>query len=118
MLPRDAIQEMVSRVDNRVDITSDNSGTYTYTLEPYEQNVFVTSSLGVATIYLPDVGEACGKTYAITAITGNTNAVTVTEKASGNSLDFPGNPSLNAAYDRVLFASDGRQWWIVTDQYS
>jgi len=118
MLPKRAIEEMVSRVDNRVTVTSDASGSDTYYLAAYEQIVEVVSTLGIITIYLPDVTEAQGLTYSITAITGGTNAVTVTEKASGNSYDFPSNPSLNADNDRVLYTSDGKRWWIVTDQYT
>ena len=118
MLPKRAIEEMVSRVDNRVLITAEAGDTDTYSLAVYEQIVEVDSTLGTLTVYLPDVAEAAGLVYSITAKTGATKTVTVTEKASGNSYDFPSDPSLNADLDRVLLASDGKRWWIVTDQYT
>jgi hypothetical protein len=118
MLPKNAIEQMVSAVDNRVAVTTDATASYTYYLDPSEQVVTVNSALGVGTIYLPDVGEAKGLEYFIEATTGATQTVTVTEKASGNSVDFPGDASLNANYDRVAYKSDGRRWWIITDQYT
>lgn len=118
MIPDKFIEQYVANPDRRLVVTTDATGSYTKKLAVYQQIVDVTSSLGVGTIYLPDVGEAAGLEYSITAITGNTQTVTVTEKSSGNSYDFPTNASLNAAYDRVLYMSDGKRWWIISDQYT
>lgn len=118
MLPRKVVEQIGSAIDPRVTITTDATTSYTYYLEAYEQEVIVDSTLGVGTIYLPDVGSCAGCTVSVTAKTGGTYAVTVAEKSSGNSYDFPGNATLNAADDRVLYQSDGKRWWILTDQYT
>lgn len=115
---RGFVQDMASCVDQHVSITSDATGTYSYSLEPYERIVEVTSTLGVATITMPAVAECAGKLFSITALTGATNAVTVAAKATGESYDWPGDCALNADLDRVLLFSDGRRWWRLTDQFT
>lgn len=118
MLPRKAIEEMASRVDNRLKYTTVAGDADARALAPYEQIVEIDSTLGTLALTLPDVGEAAGKTYSITAITGATKTVTVSEKASGNSYDWPGDASLNADLDRVLYQSDGKRWFLLADQYT
>jgi hypothetical protein len=118
MFTKKLIEQFVAVPERRVLVTSDASGSYTYHLAVYEQDVSVVSSLGIASIYLPDVSESAGLFYAIEARTGNTQTVTVKEKSSGNSLDWPGDASLNAAYDRGLWFSDGAKWWLITDQFT
>ena len=118
MLPRNVVQEIGSRVDNHLKITTAAGDADTKKLAPYEQIVEVDSTLGTLAIYMPDVGEAAGLEFSITAITGNTKTVTIYEKSSGNSQDWPGNPALNAAYDRALLKSDGTRWYIIADQFT
>ena len=118
MLPKKLVEQVGSLVDPHVIVTTDATGTYSYSLAPYEQIVTVDSTLGVGDILLPDVGSCEGLEFSITATVGNTNAVTVKEKATGNSLDWPGNASLNAALDRALYKSDGKRWWLITDQFT
>jgi hypothetical protein len=118
MLPRNAIEQMVSAVDRHLLITTAAGDADTDYLEPYQQIVEVDSTLGTTTVYLPDVGVCEGLEFSITALVGATKTVTVTEKSSGNSLDWPGNASLNADLDRVLYKSDGKRWWVITDQFT
>jgi hypothetical protein len=118
MLDPKFIENFASSVSNKKLVTTDATGSYSVSLEAYEQDVEVTSTLGVGTVCLPDVSEAKGRMYSITAITGNTNAITVTEKSSGNSYDWPGDATLNAAKDRALFFSDGKKWWVLTDMFT
>lgn len=117
-IPRKMVEELGSRVDPRLLKTAVAGDADTLVLKPHEQNVVVDSTLGTVTVYLPDVAEAEGKEYSITAPVGNTKTVTVTEKASGNSQDFGGDYSLNAAYDRLLIKSDGVRWWVIDDMFT
>lgn len=118
MIPDKFIEQFVSNPDNRKKITTAAGDADTYALPVNEQIVEVNSTLGTLGLYMPDVGAAKGLTYSITALTGSTKTVTVYEKSSGNSLDWPANAALNADYDRILLQSDGKRWWIVTDQYT
>jgi len=118
MLPKKLVEQYASGVDVRKKITTDNSGSHTTALTPYERLVEVDSALGVGTVNLPDVGSCEGLEFWIEATTGATQTVTVSEKASGNSLDWPGDASLNANYDRVGYKSDGKRWWKISDQYT
>ncbi len=105
----------VSRKYRRASVAGDAD---TQALAAYQQDVIVDSTLGTLTVYLPDVSEAKGKIYSVTATTGGTKTVTVSEKASGNSLDWPGDSTLNADNDRGLYFSDGQKWWVLTDQFT
>ena len=118
MLPKKLVEQYASGLDVRKSITTDNSGTHSTTLTPYERLVEVNSALGVGTVRLPDVGSCEGLEFWIEATTGNTQTVTVKEYATGNSLDWPGDASLNAAYDRAGYKSDGKRWWKISDQYT
>ena len=118
MLDPKLIETLVSAVDAKKRITTDATGSHSTTLAAYERDVIVDSTLGVGTVKLPDVSEAKGKLYSILAPVGNTNAVTVTEYSSNNSIDWPGNASLNAAADRALYYSDGQKWWVITDMFT
>lgn len=112
------IENMVSSVERSLAYASLAGDADTLVLEAYQQDVVIDSTLGTLTVYLPDVSEAKGKVYAVTATVGGTKTVTVAERSSGNSLDWPGNSSLNADKDRALYFSDGRQWWILTDMFT
>lgn len=115
MLPSRIVEQIASRVDNRLKITTGAGDADTYDLSPYEQIIEVDSTLGTLALYMPDVGACEGLEFSITALTGSTKTVTVYEKSSGNSLDWPGNISLNADYDRALLKCDGKRWWITSD---
>jgi len=112
------IEQFVSAPSEKVLLTALTGDADIQYLEVYEQSVDVDSTDGTLDLRLPDVGAAAGLIYGITALTGSTKTVTVNEKASGNSLDYPSAPSLNADYDRVLLRSDGKRWWIMEDQYT
>lgn len=107
---RGFVQDIASSVDQHLTITSDATGSYSYSLAPYQRIVEVTSTLGIATVRMPAVAECAGKLFSITALTGASNAVTVAAKATSESYDWPADPSLNADLDRVLLFSDGRRW--------
>jgi len=55
------------------------------TLELHENICIVDSGDGTVTITLPDVSEAAGMAFDVTASTGNTNTVTVKD-ANGNDV--------------------------------
>lgn len=77
-----------------------------------DQVVVADSSSNTITITLPPVALAAGRTYFIHAESGNTNAVTVTDKGS-DSRNFEGDYTLNSANDRMALKSDGMKWWAV-----
>ena len=84
------------------------------TLGINDRVVEVASDTAAVTVTLPNVDEAAGKTFAITAPNGLTNAVTVTDGAGG-SVDFQGDYALNADADGIVLYSDGRKWWQFAD---
>ena len=82
---------------------------YGYNMAPWETTVVVDSNTTSAfTVYLPPVAEGKGKIYTI-SITDPSYAVTV-EDLGDDSVDFE-NATLDAAYDRVAYYSDGLYWY-------
>jgi hypothetical protein len=118
MLPEKLIEQYVTVPDSRVKLTALTGDTDIQYLKVYQRVVEVACTAGTLDLRLPDVAAAKGMLYSITALNGATKTVTVNEKASGNSYDYPSAPALNADLDRVLMQSDGKRWWIVTDQYT
>lgn len=82
------------------------------TLTVNQQVVVVRSDDSTATITLPFVSDARGRTFSITAPDGGTNTVTVQD--NDESVDWS-NRSLDAANDQLILMSDGRRWIIIQD---
>lgn len=81
------------------------------TLTVNQQIVEVASDTSEATITLPNVSEAKGRIYSITAPNGGTNTVTVQD--NDESVDWA-DQSLDAANDQLVVQSDGRRYNILT----
>jgi len=110
---------MVNRGDSVTKITRTATLT-SQTLKVYEQVVLIDNGTtgGTFTLTLPPVGEAAGKTYAMTLIakTGD-DAYIVTIQDQDDSIDWDDfKTTMNRQYDSVLLFSDGMKWWpVVTD---
>lgn len=74
----------------------------------------VTGASVDVTITLPNVGEAMGRTFAISLITDGGFDVVVQDQ--DESRDWEGDYTLTAADDYVLLYSDGRKWWQLLDE--
>jgi hypothetical protein len=110
------IEMYAGGLDVRKTVTADATGTYTYTLKPYEQQVVVDSTLGNSTLRLPRVSEAMGRMYSIRILAAND--VVIAEYSTNESLDFTAPGTLSDADDRVLLYSDGLMWWTLVDKSS
>lgn len=103
-------------VDERLKITTGAGDADAQTLYPYQQVVEVDSTLGTLTLSLPNVADARGRLYSITALKGATKTVTVQDQ--DESYDWAGDISLDADDDRVLLYSDGKRWWVLCDMFT
>jgi len=113
---KDAIPTLnIPSTSKIVCLTTDATTSWTNTLEAMSQAVYVESTLGVGTVYLPNVAEAVGCVISITALVGNTNAVAVEDQ--DESYDWA-DLDLNAAADGAVLMSDGRKWWVIADDYT
>jgi len=88
-------------------------------LEAYQTNVFITLSDGTntatATLILPPVADAKGKTYSIIVLDA-AGGVTLTDypNASYNdSVNWDGDYTLDANNDKITLFCDGRRWTVV-----
>lgn len=88
-------------------VTTDDSKSYTYSLKLNEQDVWIDTTDGVGTIYLPNVSEARGRTYNFIIIAGS-NAATIAD--NDESADWSDLATMDAVYDRCSYRSDGRSW--------
>lgn len=90
--------------------------TYHYELAVWETTVIISTAATVFTVYLPPVSEAKGKIYCITLVAID-QVVTIDDNEGGDSEDFNGGSAatLDGAYDRMAFYSDGSHWWTVSD---
>lgn len=79
------------------------------TLGINQQIVEVDATAGAATLILPNVAEAVGRTYYISKL-GALNTFTVTD--AGDSLNWA-DQVLNADDDHCALQSDGRRWWVL-----
>lgn len=86
-------------------------------LDVFERVVIADTSDGAITVTLPPVGEAVGKIFTIHAPTAGTdgNAVTLEDK-NNDSVNWPGDFTLDADNDRIALISDGRAWWVLDNQ--
>jgi hypothetical protein len=109
MRERGFVQDYANGLDEKLTITTDATGSYSYQLRPWERVVEVVSTLGVGTIKMPPVAECKGMIFSITELLG-TNDITVAEYATGESLDWNAPGALTAALDRVVLLSDGKRW--------
>jgi len=86
-----------------VRITTDDSGSFTQTLEPQQRVAYVDAALGAGTIVLPPVDEAEGLDYTIIKVDAEVNAITVDDNAD-DSKDFAGVAlsDIDAQWDRAV----------------
>jgi len=117
MRERGFVQDYGNGVDDKVTITTDASGSYSYQLRPWETVVEVVSTLGIGTIKMPPVAECKGKIFSITELLG-TSDITIAEYATNESLDWNAPGDLTAALDRVVLMSDGKRWTIISPDYT
>jgi len=92
------------------------SASTTYNLTARDQNVRISTGSSPATIYLPYVADAAGKLYSVALVTTGTSAATIADH--DDSLDWAGDITLDAQYDRALLYSDGQCWWTLVDMYT
>jgi len=78
------------------------------TLGVHDRVVIADSTEGAVTVTLPNVGEAAGKIFTVTAPAGNTNNVVIAH--GGESLNWS-NITLNAANAKAALYSDGVTWF-------
>lgn len=99
----------------------DNSGTDTYQIAEHERQVFIDSSLGAGTVYLPPVGPMVGKMVLI-QVEAYSGAVTVKPyehySAKPDSVIYDGTGSETSqvlASDEAytLLYSTGRAWIVL-----
>ena len=81
------------------------------TLTINQQVVEVDATGGAATLTLPNVVEAAGRTYYITKL-GAGNTFTVTDDSGAIEWN---NRVLNGDDDHTVLQSDGRRWWILAE---
>jgi hypothetical protein len=117
MKRRGFVQDYAGGIDEKLTITTDATGSYSYQLRPFERIVEVVSTLGVGTIKMPPVAECKGMTFSITELLG-TNDITITEYSSNESQDWNAPGALTAALDRVVLLSDGKRWTIISPDYT
>jgi hypothetical protein len=80
------------------------------TLGVHDQVVTVETDAGVATITLPNVGEAAGKIFTITAPNATGNNVTVEDNADESGL---ADQSITGDGDSIVLYSDGLAWHVL-----
>jgi len=117
MRERGFIQHYGNGIEEKVTITTDATGSYSYQLRPWERIVEVVSTAGIGTIKMPPVAECKGMVFSITELLG-TNDITITEYSSNESLDWNAPGALTAALDRVVLQSDGKRWTIISPDYT
>ena len=83
-------------------------------LLPSMQAVYVTTS-GALTLYLPDVTEMAGTILTVTADDQASGDLIVAD--NDESFDWS-DLTLGDNDDGVCLFSDGRKWWILTDDYT
>ena len=76
----------------------------------HDQVVIVDSDDAAVTVTLPNVGEAAGKIFTITASDGDTNTVTIEDNAESG---FADEDIVGDGGQRVLY-SDGLHWHILS----
>lgn len=80
------------------------------TLGVHDRVTIAESNTDALTLTLPNVGEAAGKMFTITAPNGATNTVTVQDNdESMNWSDL----SMDANNDQVVLYSDGLSWMVL-----
>lgn len=89
---------------------------YHYELAVWETTCIISTAANAFTVYLPPVSETKGKIYCITLVAIDAT-VTIDDNEGGDSEDFNGGSActLDGAYDRMAFYSDGTHWWTVSD---
>lgn len=117
MRERGFVQDYGGKPEEKVTITTDATGSYSYQLRPWERIVEVVSTAGVGTIKLPPVAECKGMVFSITELLG-TNDITITEYSTNESQDWNAPGALTAALDRVVLMSDGKRWTIISPDYT
>ena len=88
----------------------------TVQLAMYQQIVIVTNS-NAFVLSLPSVAEAKGISYTI-SVTETGQAVTLTDSPNdsySDSIDWPGDYTLDAEGDSIELRSDGRSWTVVSN---
>lgn len=98
-------------------IAKEGTGIVTYvtaaqTLKPYENVVEFTQLAASFAVTLPNVAEAAGRFFSLHVVDANSEAVTLQDQ--DESVDWS-NLTIDADADGVLLYSDGRKWWIVTN---
>lgn len=81
------------------------------TLGVYENVAVVSSDTSAVTVTLPEVGEAEGQMFDVTALDGATNAVTVNDAAGDNVT----TSTISAAGGFVTVISTGRNWRVLAE---
>ena len=109
------MSERVARTDQ--DLAKEGLGITTYvtaadTLEPYENVVEITTVAASFALTLPNVALAAGKHFSIHLVSANSKAVTLQDQ--NESVDWT-DKTLDADADGILLYSDGRKWWVVTN---
>jgi hypothetical protein len=80
------------------------------TLGVHDRVVIVNSNSSAVTITLPNVGEAAGKIFTVTAENGLTNNVTIAH--AGESKNWANQTLAGNGAQRVLY-SDGISWFVL-----
>ena len=78
-----------------------------------DQVVEVDSSSNTVEVKLPNITEAIGRMYFITAPSGGTNNVTVKDL---DDTTIWTDIVLGSDDDRICVISDGRMWWVLTQE--
>lgn len=73
-----------------------------------DQVVRISNTYAIS-VYLPSVAEAAGLTFTI-SVDSATAAITLQDFGYGDSLNWDGDYTLDAAEDSVCLYSDGRKW--------
>lgn len=99
------------------EIAKGGGGLVTYvtaaqTLEPYENVVEITTVATSFALTLPNVALAAGKFFSIHLVDANSKAVTLQDQ--NESVDWA-DKTLDADADGICLYSDGRKWWVVTN---
>ncbi len=115
--------ERAQRVSGEILTLADK--TYFYTPEDTspvqlttKQRVVRIHNVKQFTLSLPSVAEAAGLTFTI-SVDSNTAAVTLTDfggTSYHDSVNWEGDFTLDAAEDRIVLKSDGREWIVVENQ--
>jgi len=104
--------ERKQRIDNEILTAADK--TYFYTAATTDavqlttrQQIVRIANAHAFTLSLPSVAEAKGLTFVI-SVNSATAAVTLADL--GDSVNWEGDYTLDAAEDRIALKSDGREW--------